>query len=492
METIKEKEKEKEQKLVLTPSQQRAFDQFKEFLEDDTKVFILKGYAGTGKTTLVKTFVEELRKRKETYKLLASTGRAAKIMRDRTGEDARTIHSTIYKFTDLNLDLDEVFKDVNEPPKMDNTGQLLLNFTFSAVENSDYKRCFYIVDEASMIGDMNNPSPSQAIYGSGKLLTDLLHFDLKGKYIFVGDYFQLPPVQEKESPALSSNYIANELGYKCKQAEISEIMRQPGQSDIAISSLKIREMGAQCRLKQAIRDPLLPLEGYGDIIMTQDTEDLVKRYIDDIRENGYDESTLVTRFNKECYDFSIYIRKALHKNNIIDIGDLLLVTQNNYISGLANGDMVTITQILSGHQQAGLTFQMVEVEELVTKQKYTQFLILNTLCGAGPNITPDQHKELLFDFFFRMKQQGIKQKSELFKEKMLSDPYLNALRANYGYAVTCNKAQGGEWERAYINIPKRYSLYTYKEDLQWLYTAVTRAKNKLFIVDEFKFAQRIN
>ena len=229
-----------EQPITLTKSQQHAFDQFKEFVDSDKRVFILKGYAGTGKTTLVKTFVKELKEQKKRFELLASTGRAAKIMRDKTGIGANTIHGAIYTFADLNQNLDELFKDETEPPKVDKTGQLFLTFEPVSIPEEMQTECVYIIDEASMIGDKKDETPNQAVYGTGRLLNDLLHYNPAGKFVFVGDNCQLPPVKGDISPALSLNYISNVHQLEGCEAKLTEIKRQTDGNDIVLAAQEFR------------------------------------------------------------------------------------------------------------------------------------------------------------------------------------------------------------------------------------------------------------
>ena len=175
-----------QKKISLTPNQEQVFNRFKWFIEDKNhKVFILNGYAGTGKTTLIRFFIDELCRQGKPYVLMASTGRAAKIVSNATGKKASTVHSVIYKFKDFNQDLEEV---VNQEDQygVDKTGQLYLTFAMVPVNNS-HKQHFYLVDEASMVSDVKDPSANQALFGSGRLLADLLAYDPRGKFIFVGD-----------------------------------------------------------------------------------------------------------------------------------------------------------------------------------------------------------------------------------------------------------------------------------------------------------------
>ena len=472
----------KEKSIQLTPSQQRAFDKFIEFLTNDTKVFILKGYAGTGKTTLLKSFIRELQKRKEEFKLLASTGRAAKIIRDITGAPASTIHSMLYVFTDLNQDLDKIYENDKEQPKMDNTGQLLLNFDMVEADNQNYSRCFYIVDESSMISDKAEENPTQAVFGSGKTLYDLLHYDSKGKFIFVGDNCQLPPVREKESPALSPEYIQINYGMKCVDAELTNIVRQDKKNGIVMASKRVREL-FQSPFKP--KWPLFPLKGTPNIKIGASQIDVLDKYINNLKSDGYESSTLICRSNSECAKFARFIRPALGFHGLLAVNDLLIVTQNNGLSGFVNGDMVKVTQLGMTTTAANLTFQLVEVEEVVTKRRFSQLLILDILSSNLTNLSTTQQKGLYIDFFFRMKNKGIKQKSPVFKDNMRTDPYLNALRVNYGYALTCHKAQGGEWSNVYVNIPNFLPPDINATEYQWLYTAMTRATKNLHIIDMY-------
>ena len=166
-------------------------------------------------------------------------------------------------------------------------------------------------------------------------------------------------------------------------------------------------------------------------------------------------------------------------------GDLLLVTQNNNLSGLMNGDVVTVQQVVVKEQRAGLTFLKVSVKELFTGKEYSQLMIADVLYGNQTNLTQSQQKELFIDFFIRMKNQGLRQKDDAFKSMMIKDPYLNALRAVFGYALTCHKAQGGEWEHIYLDVPRNFPLVEKPYVYQWMYTAMTRAKYKMFTINDF-------
>src|SRR5574344_538261 len=333
-------DKRKEDELVLTPSQQKAFDSLVDFIRNkDKKVFILKGYAGTGKTTLMKELIKELRKRNERYRLLASTGRAAKILSDATGMSASTIHSMIYKFTDLNQDLDEL----DSRKKMDSVGQLLLMFSSVKANNENYECLYYIVDESSMISDTEDKSAAQAMFGNGRLLNDLMNFDFKGKFIFVGDECQLPPVFESFSPALSVDYFKTEYNIDPSFSALNDIVRQNKDNDITKAAMQLRLL---YETPPEVWWAKFPLRNYKHIKLYNSQIDLIDAYIENIKKNGYNNATILCRSNSQCTKISNIVRSSLNiYGRNLQINDLLLVTQNNYISGLMNGDLVKVTQV---------------------------------------------------------------------------------------------------------------------------------------------------
>lgn len=467
----------------MTGSQQQILAALIGFIRDkEAKIFILCGYAGTGKTTLMKVFIEELKRRNLPFSLLASTGRAAKILSNATGHTASTVHSLIYKFDDLNQNMDNLIAQ-REKNGVDKSGQLLLNFSLTPVKEYSGESKYYIIDESSMISDIADKNATQAYFGSGRLLADLLAFDTKGKFVFVGDVCQLPPILQENSPALSFEYIRKVYKMPVEKKELTEIVRQNSKNDLILSAQKLRHL--------YMHPPVctwgkFPLRGYQHIHLYPSQYKLLGAYIEDIKKKGYNAVTMLTQSNKACSELTNIIRPALgFHSSRIEVGDLLLVTQNNYISGLMNGDMVKIKTIGEKRERAGLTFVYVEVEELFVGKVYSQLMIEDIVYGSMINLTQVQQKELFIDFFIRMKQKGIQQKSDLFKKAMLTDPYLNALRAVYGYVLTCHKAQGGEWEEVYLDIPRRIAREPKASTYQWLYTAMTRARDTLHLADDF-------
>lgn len=470
--------------IIFTDSQKRAYSKLMEFVTDEeTKIFILKGYAGTGKTTLMRKLVEEMNSRHEPYSLLASTGRAAKILANATGYETHTVHSEIYKFTDLNQDLETVAnsREIND---VDSTGQLYLNFELTTKSHiGQTKPHYYIIDEASMVSDAVDKNATQAIFGSGQLLSDLFHYDSEGKFIFVGDICQLPPIMQTISPALTPKYIEDNFSIKTYESELTDVVRQSGDNDIAIASQRIRKLYYS---PQSWKWAKFPLKGYKNIHLLGNQASLFTQYIKRIEKEGYNSATLIGFSNKQCDVITQIIRPSFgHTAALVEKGDLLLVTQNNLISGLMNGDLVTVEDIIIQEKRAGLTFLKVSVKELFTKRVYSQLMIADIIYSNQTNLTQSQQKELFIDFYYRMKDKGISQKSQAFKQNMMNDPYLNALRTVFGYALTCHKAQGGEWDYVYLDIPKSVPILPKPYVYQWIYTAMTRAKKGLYLVDDF-------
>lgn len=469
--------------IELTPNQKEVFTEFQRFLSSEHhKVFILRGYAGTGKTTLLKFFIEELKKREIAYCLNASTGRAAKIATNATNTRAITVHSQIYSFKDFNQDLEEIVRQENETG-MDKTGQLFLSFELVPVEKEDSRQHVYIVDEASMISDVEDHNANQAMFGSGKLLTDLMTYDNRGKFIFVGDECQLPPVGQDISPALSAAYLMQVFNINVIDTTLIDIVRQQRDNTIVQASHRLRVLYSN---PPRIKWGSLPLGNYKHVKLHSDIVSMINQYITFIKEGQYERATFITSSNTKCNNINKLIRMSLGCRETLQEGDLLLVTQNNLISGFMNGDMVVVEQIKEiRNQRAQLSFLKVEVRELATGRRFSQLLIEDVLYGNMTNLTQEQQKALYIDFYRRMKERGIKQGDHRFKECLYNDEFLNALRCVFGYAITCHKAQGGEWEDVFVDIPRNLTLNAKASAYQWIYTAITRAKQRLHVVNDF-------
>lgn len=476
--------------IQLTPGQQFVFDGLSRFIDDPhARVFILKGYAGTGKTTLMRFLVRHLKEIDRPYRLLASTGRAAKILSNLTDDSApaSTIHSMIYHFGGLSQDLTNVTPDNREI-----SGQLFLIFQPTTVDSSRAadENMVYIIDEASMISDLPSNNSSQALFGSGRLLHELLAYDTRptSKFLFVGDPCQLPPIESTFSPALLPQYYRDTFGLEASEAQLTQILRQQGAGDIVSISHQIRKRFAlapdsrNAYRGMAYRD-YLPFTGSANISLHASLGQLIDHYIQSIRQHGYNHAICISRSNKSCYYLSLGIRKLLGiEGGVVAPGDLLMVVQNNPC-GLLNGDMVQVVSVSSSSVvRAGLHFREVELCELFTRDHRKLLLLEETLITPQVNLSSAQQKDLFIDFAIRMQALGIRQGDVAFNESMRTDPYLNALRCNYGYAITCHKAQGGEWNEVYIDLPDNFMWQPTKSTYQWIYTAITRASRHLHLV----------
>ena len=479
--------------IELTRSQDIVLKQILDFVNhSNDRVFILKGYAGTGKTTLMKFLIKELEKENKDYRLLASTGRAAKVLANLSNKNGSTstIHSMIYSFTGLSKEYDE-----KEQPVVDKDGQLFLVFTPAKLDETEEPVTVYIIDEASMVSDVITKDVTQAKFGEGRLLKELLDYDTRpdSKFIFVGDPCQLPPIEEYYSPALMKDYFRDTFGMTAQEAQLTEIMRQKGTNGIIDASKQIRNLYNQAPNDISMYGSqrlwgFLPFRKYRDIQLHPNLESMTNDYVDKIRENGLNSAVCICRSNSACSKLSANIRAKLGFTfGRVQTGDLLMVIQNNMPTGLMNGDMVTIEELGPATQsRSGLTFREVTVKELFTQRTLKTLMIEEIVNQARLNLDSAQQQALFIDFIMRMRDKGITQKdTRQFNHAMIHDPYLNALRCVFGYAITCHKSQGGEWEDVYVNAPRNITLNPTKENYQWIYTSMTRAKNTLHMVDDF-------
>ena len=512
--------------------QQAAIDTLWQFVNDSTNdAVILNGYAGTGKTTLVGGFIKFLLenntviqknvdgKGRDIHKyeinILASTGRAAKILSDKSPIKATTIHSRIYKP-----------KFIEEDTEVISFGLFPLKVMFPNTR-------IYIIDEASMVGDIENPTISAAKFGEGNLLKDLFDFDHEGKFIFVGDPCQLPPVNQINSPALDANHLISKYNKKVISKSLETIHRQKGSdNDILLAATRIRQIWQQLqpvitfdpkwgKQEQFIK---MPLKTYNRINILPSESNLLLNYVNLIREKGYDYTTMICHSNNDCNNAGTVVRQMLHNNcqHLIE-NDLLLVTKNNYLVDLVNGDLVTVRKVHSetrevknikiksktmGEKNITISFVKVDIlplhkrdlidtenaeENVADNGCYSLFLIENTLFDGKLNLTPEENSALMKDFIIRMDKRGIKAprknkpspQDDIFFDALLKDTYMNALQATYGYALTCHKAQGGEWDEVFVNLSNSVYRMRGKNLLQWAYTAITRAKERLHFINNW-------
>ncbi len=444
-----------------TAGQLKLFDLMDDFLNPDhpSEILVLKGYAGTGKTSLIPALVEVLPLFNFKYLLMAPTGRAAKVMSGYTKRSAFTIHKII-------------FKQIADP------GSGLLKF--SRLKNYN-KNTVFVVDEASMLSEDDN-------YGQAGVLSQLMDFVFEhptNKLILIGDTAQLPPVGQDKSPALDRQFIEHKFKRSALEVELTEVMRQQQNSGILINATNLR-----AQLKTNTVNIQLETKQFKDVYkMTGEKLEDGLRYSYD--KYGSENTMVVCRSNKSALLFNNHIRMGLlYRQEEVEAGDHLMVVRNNYHyvpenspSGfLANGDYLWVkkmvnTEDMYGFRFATLEFQLVDLPEA---EPFEAKVILDTLHTHTPALTPEQNKELyaavLEDY------RDITNK-KLLNEKLREDPYLNALQIKYAYAVTCHKSQGGQWKSVFVDQGYITEEQINKEYIRWLYTAITRASNELYLVN---------
>lgn len=436
-------------------------DSFLFLKSEDQPVFILRGYAGTGKTSLVSALVKVLPSYGMRSLLLAPTGRAAKVMSNYSGRGAFTIHKIIYK------------------PKGEE-GSLSGGFI---LQKNYYKNTVFIVDESSMLSDDGGMS--------GTLLGDLIRYVFGGegnRLLLVGDTAQLPPVGSTLSPALESGYLQRQFRLHPEQIELSEVMRQELESGILFNATALRE--------QLAYDPpniFIRTNSFKDIFrMTGERLEDGIRYAYD--KYGTENSVVITRSNKAAVQYNQYIRRVIHFfDEEIDSGDLIMIVKNNYtymqesekVNFLANGDMAEVMKIRRFEEMYGLRYATLEIRLLdyPDEPSFEAKVILDTLHSDSPALTRDQYREL----FKQVSEDYADVDSKVERRELIrKDPYLNALQIKFAYALTCHKAQGGQWDAVFVDqgyVPKEQ---VDTDFTRWLYTAITRAKLELFLVN---FAQ---
>lgn len=466
-------------RAALTGSQAEAIAKLESFINGGTQAFVLKGYAGTGKTFMLSRLCEYFKAVDQPFRYIAPTGRAAKVLRKKTNQPASTIHSLVYQLDPKHsvLELEE------EQYKL----------LFRLRNNEDAMNTVYIVDESSMVSDTYSDN-EHLKFGSGKLLSDLLAYIAldrsRRKVIFIGDYAQLPPVNSRMSPALSIDYLADKHALACEHFELSDVYRQAQDSGILQASMRIRG-----ELESASYSALTIQSNEKDI-----HEIPIERSVDvfSSRWSPADEESviLIAQTNDAVYKYNRAIRRRLGMNpSDIVQGDQLLVVKNTMVDGvpLFNGDFISVVRVspnpeirrirLKGEEEeVKLSFRTVIVsltglngEPLQVKTKVYE----NLLYSGEREIPQLEQRALMADF--RMRNPHLKQKQELFSEMLRSDPYFNALQVKYGYAITGHKSQGGEWKSVIVDY--RFSSSTRSEQyFRWAYTATTRAKSSLYTI----------
>ncbi len=448
-----------------TPEQDQALAVFARFLTDRDahSVLILRGSAGTGKTSLSGAIVRTLKHLHQKVILLAPTGRAAKVFSLNSGHPAYTIHRRIYR--------EKVFAGVD--------GQFNLN-------DNLYTDTLFMVDEASMIA---NQGLGGGTFGSGCLLDDLVHFVYQGRndrLMLIGDKAQLPPVGEEESPALNAMMLAG-YGLKVYECDLNEVLRQSQQSGILYNATVIRQMITHDEVTQL---PKIRFFGFPDIVMMPGNE-LIESLQDSYYHEGIDETMVITRSNKRANIYNQGIRNmVLDREEELSCGDMLMIVKNNYYwteqekegpAFLANGDRAKVLRVrhhidLYGFHFAELSLEFPDYDHY----EITVTALLDTLTSDAPALTYEQ-QELLFAKV-EEDYQDVSLKAERMKA-IRKDKFFNALQVKFAYAITCHKAQGGQWSHVYIDQGYMTDDMLTPDYIHWLYTAFTRARKKLFLVN---------
>lgn len=472
--------------LRLTSDQNKVLEEISDFLEGNTSIFILKGYAGTGKTTLLKGIGKWLKENKRYAHTMAPTGRAAKIIRDRTGLPATTIHKVIYNLKKL-----EAINTEEEDAKKS------YKFFFELNNNEFDPNTVFLVDESSMIS--NQYSEGEFFrFGTGRLLSDLLSFiDLNStknhKIIFIGDPAQLPPVNDTASFALESSFF-NQRNLSVDEFELRTVVRQEKESGILKNAELYRE-----RIFSTFNNSNKIETGYEDITVLP-SQALVDKYLEDIPEIENGERSIIAFSNKTVHDYNKLVREKLFPGReYVITGDRLLVTHNNYRyeTELLNGDIVTVLfaadttslqsapVIVEGKSQTiTLYFRDVTIQVPGFPDPVNCKIIENHLNSEHRDLSSAELKALYINFVMRFRNETkgkYADKSKEFKRAIKTDPFFNALRVKYGYAITCHKAQGGEWKDVFVDFYGRIGFSN--DHLRWCYTAITRAQKQLYIID---------
>lgn len=462
---------------TFNPEQKAAFKAIKKFLEHPSaNVFVLQGYAGTGKTFLMQQLATWLTAEEQEFCLLASTGRAATVLKGKTGFPAKTVHSEVYSFNKINGINDEMLQD----EASDVSAQLSMEFL---IRVADEEKRLYIVDEASMLSCELSKDESFANFGTGIVLNDLFNVVGKNKIIFVGDPCQLPPVGQSFSPALNTQWLT-EQNKVTLSVKLEKIERTNATNDILKLATAIREMYDEGIFELY---PKLPATNLNDVKIIGTDKELFNAYLAKYKACGASETLAIARTNRKVQMINRAMRRELfgNANTPLQVDEILLVTQNNRKAPLTNGDFVKVCELGDVTLRKGLSFQKVRVKPIASETEYDLLLSLDAMQTENGNLSKSQMDELTIDFSHRMRARNISMNTAEYKTAMKEDEYYNCLKATYGYAVTCHKAQGGEWNNVYLFLDNdNNGMYTMPpQDLcKWWYTSITRARQELHLV----------
>jgi len=445
-----------------TKEQHAALVEIADFIgSQEENILLLKGYAGTGKTSLLGALVKALNEVNQKTILLAPTGRAAKVFSEYAGQQAFTIHKKIYRQKTFSNDFEG----------------------FMLADNL-HSHTLFIVDESSMI---SNRSTGSAAFGSGYLLNDLIQYISSGAYcklILMGDTAQLPPVSETESPALNIKCL-HQYSSRIREIRLTEVVRQDSESGILFNATHIRESlrRARCNLYPHIR-----LNPFDDIEKVSG-DNLIEKISAAYSRDGMDETILICRSNKRANQYNNGIRNLiLYREEEISSGDRLMIVKNNYfwtektkeVDFLANGEMVEVLRVRRTCQMYGFCF----CDLLVRLQDYDMELYMRVLLDTLQDESPSLSKEQSDKLFFQIMEDYADIPSKAGKIKKIKvDPYYNAVQIKYAYAITCHKAQGGQWKNVFLDIGYVSQEMLGENFYRWLYTAVTRATHRLYLIN---------
>ena len=460
--------------LVLTPEQQVIAEQFNEFLNSPHHIFMIKGSAGTGKTTLLKHLVEVVGARDIASYLMAPTGRASMVLSEKVGAEATTVHRSIYLITKEkeHIDDDDIFR---------------------VRSNDTPDNAIYFVDEASMVGDIEDLD-EDIKFGSGRLLKDLIAFanckHSRRKIVLIGDYAQLSPVGQNFSPALSEEYLREEYELSVQTAMLTTVIRQAAESGIYKSADAIRKGIDAARYTE------FGLVNSEDVVSFS-ADVFIKCYNELKAIDGEDEVMVITPSNAQALGYNEIIRHNKYgaTDLPVQVGDVLLVTHNNYSreNVLFNGSFVRVHSVCNevetqyafvGSEKIAIRFRSVEV--LINGAPFEYYILEDFLTEREGRLPQIIRKALWANFAQRMREEGITPKTKEFNMRKRVDPYFNALHCKYGYAITCHKSQGGEWRNVLVDMNVWMGRMC-ESFFRWAYTAVTRAKSRLFHISSPEF-----
>ena len=447
-----------------TFEQEIAVKSLSEFLLSTANdaVFVLRGYAGTGKTSLVGALVKTLDKLQQKSILLAPTGRAAKVFSAYAGHPAFTIHKKIYRQQSFSNEVS--------------------NFS---VNDNLAAHTLFIVDEASMI---SNAGLSGALFGTGRLLDDLVQFVYSGtgcRLLLMGDTAQLPPVGEEQSPALFTDALKG-YGLEVREVDLTQVVRQVQDSGILWNATELRKLIATDDFAGL---PKIRVTGFADICVVPGDE-LIDRLNDCYERDGMDETIVICRSNKRANIYNKGIRaQILYREDELNTGDMLMVAKNNYywteqykeMDFVANGEIAVVRRVRRTREMYGFRF----ADVLLSFPDHEDFeleanLLLDTLSTDSPALPKTENDRLFYSVLEDYADIPIKRDR---MQKMKADPYYNALQVKYAYAVTCHKAQGGQWQNVFLDQGYMTDEYLTPDYFRWLYTAFTRASKTLYLVN---------